>query len=268
MKKTPNLDEAVARGRGIERPFQCDVHEDSNASACVNVLKGVWICYACGASGRVGTGSVTVEMKALLDFMESPENVPVKTINWLNIFDAAGPSPYWAQRYGQRVSDMFRCGTHPETGNPTYPIHSPFGNIWGVVQRADDGEHKYLYPLNVPVSQTLFNYSPRWAGVKRVVVVEGASDVMAMYATRLGKEKRHTLIVGSYGAGLKKPQVDLINDLRPEEVVLAFDNDMAGFAAAHREYELQAKVRIHTWPDTIKDAGEATPAMRRKVLQS
>ena len=52
------LEEAIALGQGIERPFQCEVHDDTNASASVNVLKGVWYCHACGASGAVGPRSL------------------------------------------------------------------------------------------------------------------------------------------------------------------------------------------------------------------
>ena len=48
------------------------------------------------------------------------------------------------------------------------------------------------------------------------------------------------MIVGCYGAGLHAPQVDLINRLRPQLVVLAFDNDDAGERAGARGYPLHA----------------------------
>lgn len=263
MSKTPNLDEAVAKGRGIERSFRCDVHDDSNASASVNVLKGVWFCYACGASGRVGKGSITVAMEAVVEAMQAPEPVPAKQPEWLRLFTANG-SPYWEQRYGTRVSQQFGCGTDPITGNPTYPLYSPTGELWGVVQRTDHTP-KYLYP-EVPVSRTLFGY--HWAPkgtYRRIVVVEGAADVMALHTTR-GRSK-DTLIVGCYGAGLHAPQVALINRLDPQLVVLAFDNDEAGSRAGERDYGLHTKVDVVTWPYGVKDPADATPSMRRKVLR-
>lgn len=39
-----SLREAIAEGRGTERPFCCPVHDDAHASASVNVEKGVWYC--------------------------------------------------------------------------------------------------------------------------------------------------------------------------------------------------------------------------------
>ena len=261
--KTPNLDEAVAKGRGTERSFRCDVHADSNASASVNVLKGVWFCYACGASGRVGKGSITAAMEAVIDAMASPDPVAYKHRHWLRTFTNAG-SPYWEARFGTRVARMFDCGTDPITGYPTYPVLGPVGEVWGVVQRTDS-EPKYLYP-EVPVSRTLFGY--HWAPkgtYNRIVVVEGAADVMAMHTTRGRSED--TLVVGCYGAGLHAPQVELINKLGPRQVVLAFDNDEAGARAAAKDYDLHADVHVVTWPDDVKDPAEATPAMRRKVLR-
>lgn len=263
MSKTPNLDEVVAKGRGVERAFRCDVHDDHNASASVNVLKGLWVCYSCGASGRVGKGSLTAAMDAVVEMMKAPEAIVTKHPDWLNVYTASG-SPYWVQRFGPRVARMFSCGTDPITGYPTYPIHSPQGQVWGVVSRTG-ADPKYLYP-EVPVSRTLFGY--HWAPpgfIKRVVVVEGAADVMAMHATR-GRSK-DTMIVGCYGAGLHAPQVDLINQLRPQLVVLAFDNDDAGERAGARDYPLDAQVDVVRWPYGVKDPAEATPSMRRKVLR-
>lgn len=263
MSKTPNLDEAVAKGRGVERSFRCDVHEDSNASASVNVAKGVWFCYACGASGRVGKGSITAAMEAVVDMMKAPDVIEAKHPNWLSTYINAG-SRYWSDRFGARVSQAFECGTDPITGLPTYPVRGPESQVWGVVHRTGE-DPKYLYP-EVPVSRTLFGY--RWSPpgfTRRVVVVEGAADVMAMHATR-GRSK-DTIVVGCYGAGLHAPQVELINRLHPQLVVLAFDNDEAGARAGQRDYALQARVDVITWPYGVKDPADATPTMRRKVLR-
>lgn len=263
MSKTPNLDEAVAKGRGVERSFRCDVHDDSNASASVNVVKGVWYCYACGASGRVGKGSITAAMDAVIELMAEPALVKPKHHDWLSLYTDNGAA-YWQQRFGQRVATMFACGTDPITGHPTYPVAGPDGEVWGVVHRTD-GDPKYLYP-EVPVSQTLFGYHRFPPGfIKRVIAVEGAADVMAMHTTR--GRSQDTLIVGCYGAGLHAPQVTLINQLRPQMVVLAFDNDEAGRRAAEREYDLDAEVHVVGWPYGVKDPAEATPSMRRKVLR-
>lgn len=265
--KTPNLDEALATGRGVERSFCCDMHDDNNASASVNVIKGVWVCYACGARGRVSGSMSSDAVKLALASLKGDEKPRVLPEGWLDFFDISEPSPYWVSRVGWPVASRFRCGTHPYSGNPTYPLRTPAGAVLGVVERVG-GRVKYLYPPGVSVSHLLFGvHEAERAGIRprTVVVVEGAADVMALWSTRgMGNE---TVAVGCYGSGLHAPQIELIRRMAPTRVVLAFDNDDAGRRAASRRYELPCPVVKADWAP-YKDAGEATPATRRKVMRS
>lgn len=226
------LAEAVASGRGVERAFNCHVHDDRLASASVNVAKGVWCCYGCGAKGTV-EGVDAPDAAAVLAAMRSerpPREYPER---WLDVFDGAGPSPYWAGRFGDATAREFRCGTHPLTGLPTYPIRDEFGSLVGVVQRSDGQGPKYLYPRGVSTSRALF-------GVVRparvVVLVEGAADVMALHAH--GSGRHGWTVLGCYGAGLKAPQVEVVASCNPGLVVLAFDDDEAGRSAMSRSEAL------------------------------
>lgn len=260
-KEYPNLMAAVHSGRGAERPFCCDVHGDSNPSASVNVLKGVWVCYACGAGGRVGSGDNTKAVKEALEVMRDKKPPPVFHRRWLDVFDMAGPSPYWAARVGEDTARAYRCGTHPTTDNPTYPLLSAAGQIWGVVERVDAGI-KYLYPAGVSVSKTLFGY--RRGNFHTVIVCEGAGDVMAFHAAGVPKG---TLVVGTYGAGVNAPQAELVRGLSPVRVIMAYDNDEAGRNAAQRNYDFgSAQVAVTEWPEGVKDPGDAPADLLRKEM--
>lgn len=230
---TITLDEALSMGRGVERPFSCPTpeHEDANASASVNVEKGLWVCFACSAAGSLEGFSPSAEdVKKMLDREVVRERVYPEA--WLDLYDADHPSPYWAERYGVEVASAYRCGTHPFTGNPTYPLRDAGGRVLGVVQRDDDpfAKAKYLYPPNTSTSKTLFGLEvprPLWP---IVVLVEGASDVMALEEER----PNDVMVLGTYGAGLHAPQVDIIRSISPVLVLAGFDADSAGEKAAVR----------------------------------
>lgn len=244
------LAEALVTGRGIERSFLCPVHDDHNASASVNVAAMVWVCYSCGASGRVD-GEATIpdpdQLLAILKGDQPPREYPE---SWLDVFDADGPSPYWAGRYGEEVASYYRCGTHPASGLPTYPIRDEHGRVNGVVVRDEHASPKYRYPYGSRTSRTFFGLihpSPV------IVLVEGAGDVMAL------ADLPHR-VLGCYGAGLHAPQVEIIRGLNPLLVVLAFDDDDAGRAAMSRSASYLSEVThcvSYPWGTLgAKDPGE------------
>lgn len=263
----PNLADAVKTGSGVERSFRCDSHDDKNASASVNVDKGVWVCFSCGASGRVDAKALTPTLSKVLKLMTT-EVVPAPLPEeWLNWFNSTSSSPYWVNRVGETTARKYQTGTHPYTGAPTYPIHDATGNILGVVQRLEGDGLKYLYPVGVSVSHHLFGFHliNDLDPVRKVIVVEGASDVMELAAYC----PKDVYVVGCYGAGLHAPQVELLNQLMPAEVVLAFDNDQAGQLAIKREYGLFSLIHLlkYEWPDDVKDAGEASNEMKSELTE-
>jgi len=260
------LSEALTLGRGVERPFRCPVHEDRNASASVNVLKGVWYCYACHAHGVVDGDDAIPTADDLLTLLKEEEPPRVYAESWLDVFDADHPSPYWESRVGWFTARQFRCGTHPLTGQPTYPVRDSIGQVVGVVIRQDDAEPKYKYPYGVLISQTFFG---RIEPAKVVVLVEGAPDVMALAQARLPDG---WVAKGCYGAGLHWPQAQLIAELAPSIVIAAFDDDAAGHLAMERaQYTLQdiAPVVSHHW-GTVggKDPGDVPVEDRVPSLQA
>lgn len=226
MSTTITLADALATGRGVERPFCCPEHNDRVASASVNTLKGVWFCYACSAHGTVAEHVPTVEEALAVLAGDLAPRVLAEA--WLDVFDADHASPYWVARYGIKVAAANRTGTDPATGAPTYPLRDAGGQLWGVVSRHEDQDSKYRYPWNTSTSRTL--YGPLKAA-QVVVLVEGASDRMALEAAGIPPGWS---VVGCFGAGLHHPQVALVAGMAPKVVLGAFDDDPAGRLANHR----------------------------------
>lgn len=250
------LAEAIQSGRGIERPFRCHVHEDRNASASVNTVAMVWVCYACGASGRVDGDVLVPDAEQLLEYLRGDIPARIYSETWLDSFDAFEPSPYWAKRYGNETASHFRCGTHPLTGLPTYPIRDAAGQVLGVVVRNEDGHPKYKYPYGARTSTTFFG---RIKPKPVVILVEGASDVMALHSAGIHES---WAVLGCYGAGIHHPQAEILHRLAPKLIVLAFDNDDAGRGAMTRTSEILGNLTpsvSHLWGTIgdIKDPGEA-----------
>lgn len=261
---TQTLEHVIATGRGIERSFRCPVHNDTHASASVNVIKGVWVCYACGANGAV-TDAPIPELEQIVALLNGSAPARVYSESWLDTFDAHHVSPYWEQRFGHDTADRNRCGTDPVSGNPTYPMRSKEGVVWGVVIRSDHGP-KYRYPSGVSAATTLFG--DRHAAPV-VILVEGAADVMALQQGGLPEQ---WVALGCYGAGVHYPQMQLVIDCNPKVVIAAFDDDDAGRNAMRRaETQLSgvAPVLSHHWSTIgVKDPAEAPPAERITALRN
>ena len=264
------LQDALSYGRGIERPFNCHVHEDGNASATVNVEKGLWYCHACGAKGKAPNSTVTESV--LFHAMEY-ETVPMEyPESWLDIFDAHFVSPYWAKRYGEQTARKFRCGTDPFTRAPTYPMRSITGKVWGVVRRTG-GTPKYLTPSGAKTSMTLFAdpalYTPKGLAKKPVIVlVEGPPDVMAMDQAGIPDD---WIVAAVFGSSLLNGQVEHIVNASPHTVVCAFDDDDAGAAGV-----IRAKDRLPPHIHTLsvrwgmfggKDPGDIPPNKRTLAVE-
>lgn len=253
MGLTLTLDEVLANGRGVERPFCCPVHGDSNASASVNVLKGVWYCYACGASGRTD-GKTKAPSTADLEAMLQPEiGVRIYPEAYLELFERE--DGYWQTRFPDWLCKAEQLGWDPFTGQATYPVRTPQGKLAGVVRRDPDGQPKYKYPYRWSASTTLSGLgAPR---TDHVVLVEGRPDRVALAEVGIPA-------LGAYGAGLHFPQVELLVRRAPSVVLIGFDMDEAGEKAAERTAELlrphDIETRLVVWP--AKDPGDCSPEQR------
>jgi DNA primase len=259
------LQDALTNGRGTERPFNCPVHDDRNASASVNVLKGVWVCYACNARGRVDA-PLEIDpddlVRQVKDLLSDTEISPYPE-SWLTLY--TGPCEYWEKRFSYEAIEHFQLGFDPVKEEPCYPLRAPNGKIHGLVHRNSDysSKRKYKYPYGVSIQNYLFNYTP--ARRSTAVLVEGAADAIALW--EVGIEA-----FAIYGTRPSRKQIQLVLKTAPDLVVCAFDQDKAGRRAAYEVIDLingLCPVSIAVWDDNDgKDPAELIPEQRTSYIGS
>lgn len=258
------LSEALRYGHGIERPFLCPEHGDSRPSASVNTIKKVWICYTCGAHGRLGGEAILAEpdyqtMKLWVDNKLAEGQIYPES--WLAQYDAGPVHQYWVDRVGEEAAREFRLGADSLTATYTYPLRDPQSRVLGVVRRSrgDEGP-KYKYPQGVDVGRLLFNYAPEHRPV--VTLTEGALDAIALWNVGV-----HAFAI--YGSRLSAEQVRLIDRVDPEQIYTCYDMDDAGWRA-HIMTEKAFKHRLVSrlsWPRAWgKDIDEIGETRRRTVV--
>lgn len=257
------LEHALSVGRGVERPFQCPSHDDRSASASVNVLKGVWYCHACFASGRVDGNRVPTmeELEAMLEPEKAVRRYPE---SWLALFGVGG---YWLDRFPEWLCWYAGFGGDPWSGEGTYPVRTPSGVLAGVCRRAvvDDGP-KYRYPRGWSMSHAL-GYPNRSVKLgadhsKVLVLVEGYADAAALWEAGINAAP-------VFGSGLHLPQLDSPALRRAQLVVSGYDADEAGMLAAERTEEALPEM-AHAWVDWSeydgKDPAELDVSDRRLAV--
>lgn len=261
-----SIEDALALGYGIERQFICHVHPDTNASASVNAVSGLWICYACGAKGFIDPEKVTI----------APETV-VREVNralanieggghqyypesWLSIFDGSGPGQYWLSRFSLEACQQFRLGYDPFAKRAVYPLRDIHGRVLGMVQRVmeDDVKGKYKYPPGSDISSLLFNYSGCTGD--EITLVEGATDAVAGW--EVGEE---TMAV--YGSRLSWAQKKLLHRYDPKRIWVATDQDREGHRLAEdiRQAFPRLDVRRLRW-NGVKDLASIPRDQRADAL--
>lgn len=217
-----SLEEVLANGQGVERPFRCMAHDDSVASASVNVDKMLWHCFACQASGKVDAKLRTAPSADDLLAMTNPEKSARHYSDaYLELFD--DHDGYWNTRHSPAISYHLGMGTDPFTGDSTFAVHSPGGALAGVGRRRKDPQAKprYLYPRRWSAARTLGGAMGRYPSMPIVTLVEGMADAAAVMETGCAA-------LAVYGSGLHVPQVELLARYNPALVLLGFDMDEAG----------------------------------------
>lgn len=262
-----NLEEALAVGQGIERPITCPSpeHEDRRASASVNVLKGLWVCYACGRGGRVDNDKPP--SAELLKTMLMPETMArTYTEGYLSLFTT--DTEYWRTRFSDDVIVHERLGTDPFTRDATFPVRFSDGRLAGVGRRLVVPEEgaRYKYPVGWSASRTFYGWPECFglAPAKVVVLVEGAADAVALHEIGV-------CALACYGSGAHLPQRELLARLAPKLVLLGFDADDAGRRAAERTKELlddAVEVGVIDWGERGDPAATPTEERREAVLET
>lgn len=259
------LEEALASGRGVERPFRCPSHDDNMASASVNVLKGLWFCHACHASGHVDKSKKTdVKVEDIEAMIEPERAVREYPEAWLEMFMQPGEK-YWDQRFAPWVSHYLRLGQDPITGDATFPVHTPLGKLAGVGRRhiTEDKQKRYLYPRRWSASMTMFGTAGHYPHLPVLALVEGAADAASVWEVGCPA-------LGVYGSGLHIPQIGLLVRYNPKLILLGFDMDEAGEKAVTRAFSQLSRIAPVQRVRWIggKDPAECPPIKRAAALHN
>ena len=172
-----------------------------------------------------------------------------------------------AYRREQRVSDMFR-------NRLIFPIVDAYGHVLGFGGRAmGDAQPKYLNTADTPAFNKRLNvYAAnllrKAKGLKRVILVEGYMDVVAL--SQFGVEG----VAATLGTALTPEQARLLSRYAPE-VWLAYDGDSAGQHAILRGLtvleEANIPARVLDFPggldpdEFIRQEGEAAFAALKPI---
>lgn len=293
----------VAQEIGDELLVHCPDpdHDDRNPSASINVKKGLWICYSCGAGGHVDqlldgvqvsedihTEDLVAELEKAVDSLQDTSAyLPER---WLDQF-LGPPHPYWLGRglTPQTIAE-FQLGYDPAfqpdwrippVEMVTMPLRAPNGGLLGVVhRRLDNAKPKYHYPGHADVSQCLFAYERVREGIDHVVLTEGALNAIALWQEGIPA-------LAQYGDRLREPQAALLRRLDPLSITLAYDADDAGRKSAHwtlwgeDRYDKRGRhkgykpppdlgpvtLRVASWePEEGNDILDLTPDRRVEVI--
>jgi hypothetical protein len=250
------LEDALANGQGIERPFNCPDHDDHEASASVNVIKQVWYCFACNARGRTDGKKNKTPSLALLEAMLKPEEGPrvYSSLYWEQFRRLRG---HWNTRFPDWLIWAAGLGHDPLTSDAVFMVHTPKGQFAGVGRR--------LHTPNPERPKQRYDYPWRWSAATSmgavgypqdvVVIVEGKGD-----ATAVGEVGAYARC--AYGSALHLPQRELIRRMAPRLVLLGFDADLAGAKGAVESAKLLAKDNIEIgWVDwSLLDPSHHDPA--------
>ena len=251
----------------------CPIHDDNSPSWSMNINTGLWICYACGATGnlsqlalRLSVSSDEAMMVNQFIIESGLESLKAKGGDEEVFIPKADAGAYrefkpvpdqLLKSRGMDATVAHRYGLRwdPQPRHWIVPIVSPAGELWGW-QAKGKGYFRNV-PVGVNKSRTLFGLDRFRA--RTAVLVESPLDVVRMASVRLG------IGVGgmaSFGAHVSHAQMSLLS-ARADIIVIALDNDEAGITAAKRVYEACPRPRggisyLRYEHTNAKDIGEMT----------
>ncbi len=266
----------IARTRGKEITAHCPFHDDRKPSFSVNNETGAWICYSlCGGGGveelvsrvlgknrgqaakwlkergqpsgarinkrRAGKGRLA---KAIANaHPKARKACPPFDINNL---------PSWIVARGFKVKTLskYQCGTSYFYDALVIPVLQSHAYIY---RRAPGREPKYKYTEDFKSHNTLYGLPDVKLGKdKTIILVEGPLDCLWL---RQYGYKNSLAIMGGATLGMEQRRI-VKEDLKPEKVILAYDNDEAGREVTDKTVVAMKDTACYTiqwegveWPD-------------------
>lgn len=276
---------------GEEWQCLCPYHEDTSPSFSLNVRKGLFICYACGAKGTVDSLADHLsadrpegEEISVSDVRDKiarlHQNLPRRRFlppDMPKAYQLGNYREMWTERgiTSDTVFDLFSLGYDVLEDELIIPVHAPDSRrlVSYIRRRRNPEPHqpKYLYQKNFKISENLFgSWQARtvepMAGVPAIAVTEGSIDTLALWQAGVPS-------VALLGARCSPAQAKLIRALSPVFLVAMTDHDTAGKQA---EEQLESilhgtgiRVVIPTyWPLGCKDPADMTDDQRYRSFMS
>lgn len=261
----------IKHKNGLEWQALCPYHEDKSPSFSINIRKGLFICYACGAKGNMKQLAEHLDARAPADSPSATLEEVIETIETLlkSEYEVVRPTvgipypaeyllpdaknqafEYWCHLRGldAKTIEDYRLSFDTITEDAIVPLCDINGRIGGFIRRVTDpraltsGKPKYLYPKGLQISHYLFG-----ADIARkvmnenkkekvnLVITEGSIDAMSIYPlTNMPLHRISYVGVAILGARMSNYQAEIIKKLAPDKIIIATDRDRAG-----REAETQ-----------------------------
>ena len=174
-----NLD--IRSRSGNEWQALCPFHGDTQPSFSVNVKKGLYICYACGAKGNIRqlasfykTGLVEKEpdinevLSTLGELSETLKQTSRPAVGIkipAHLLDSLNGTQYWCgkRNISEDVTKRYNLGYDDINNQAIIPLEDLQRRVLGLIRRnMGDITPRYMYPRGLKISHCLFG-----AGVAR-----------------------------------------------------------------------------------------------------
>lgn len=263
---------------GMEWQCLCPYHEDSSPSFSINVRKGLFICYACGAKGNMNDLAKHLQVRSpngefvpveeSLDNLEEqiaqyratkskPRRAPVNGNFWTSRYRLGNDwKTHWENRLPSitkpigstaiqlgvslSIADMFSLGYDHMRHELVIPIFNFNGSAETAVRRrlGEFDGPKYLYAKGFKTSHHLFG---AWQ-VRTLSSCAKATRVAIVEGTidALSMWLVGVPAVAILGSNLSATQARLLQMLDAREYVIMTDRDRAGRKA---QIEIEAQLR-------------------------
>lgn len=197
---------------GFEWQAICPFHEDTSPSLSVNIRKGVYICYACGAKGNIKTLAKHFDDNAP-SLVEASLDEVMETISQLSeqslmtkrpevgikypahFHNSKEAKDYWigVRNLTEGQFNTYQLGFDIIENEAIIPIKDLYGRCLGVIRRTvdqdklDAGYPKYRYPKGLKISRCLYGageasdyFVKNKEGKSVLVVCEGSVDAISV----------------------------------------------------------------------------------------
>jgi DNA primase len=267
----------------------CPYHKEGqerNPSAGIRKSDGLFHCLACGEthaltemiSDCLGYNNPILGYKWLIQNFATTEVssrgkiiVNYRRLNNDNVPDISSPKiseeeldnyryihPYLYERgLTDEIIEKFDIGYDKATDSITFPVRDNNGDCMFVARRSVKTHH---FDLPKGITKPLYGMyeltHTKGFGVKyptKLYICEGTFDCLRFWCN-------DKLAVAGFGCLFNTYQIKQIQDLPIRTVVIATDNDKAGYEANNRLRKLLTNkvIKEVIWPEGRKDAGECT----------